>query len=535
MPAGLLLPPACPLVETLEPLLRFACVVSKDGEPMDECQDAVAASPERGQFAIADGATTSFLAGLWARRLVAQFRDADLDTVRALLADGTRWAQWLKPAIAGWRMDVEELLEDVGGQRKTLLLSRLRDQDPAASTFVGLSIEPPFTSWRAVAVGDSCLFHVRNGRLLKSFPLEASTEFDSSTECLATSGSNDLPARSFATGSAQAGDLFLLATDATAKWLLRQKEQGEAAWAATLRKLLAVDAPSEFHALVQRTRRDGISLDDDVGLLVVSLELARAIPRRHGPGSGPDLVPDHSYGFPALPQGSGTTLHRSTDAGDDDPRPRNEWESPDREPRLSRWMIVSLAGTLLTLLVSLATLDRSFRTRAEVKQLVTRVDSLRREVERTKDGTSARPLSTDQGQSRTIVLDSGSVVRSEPRDGAKGVFTLRRVLSVTGTPAAEGWDSVDLSFWIAERSGETILASVQGDSVVTTQEVNARVDDANGDLTIIIGTLATGRFARVPKSEGGEPGSSPTYWERPDPTVGRRLQVRAHGFARSTQ
>src|SRR5437016_4924411 len=63
----------------------------KAGHRPEECEDAFALDPERGRFALADGASESFAAGDWARRLVAGF-----------VAHAGPWSRWRQKARADW-------------------------------------------------------------------------------------------------------------------------------------------------------------------------------------------------------------------------------------------------------------------------------------------------------------------------------------------------------------------------------------------------------------------------------------------------
>src|SRR5256885_10366862 len=64
------------------------------GHRAEECEDACAGAPERGRFAVADGATESFQGGLWARLLVEDFvRSGELHP---------DWRSWLPPLQAHW-------------------------------------------------------------------------------------------------------------------------------------------------------------------------------------------------------------------------------------------------------------------------------------------------------------------------------------------------------------------------------------------------------------------------------------------------
>src|SRR5262245_52511752 len=74
--------------------LRHTCFrLPRKGHPGDECQDAAAGDAERGRFAVADGATESAHAGLWARLLVETFVAA---------RNGADGMPWLGEAQQRW-------------------------------------------------------------------------------------------------------------------------------------------------------------------------------------------------------------------------------------------------------------------------------------------------------------------------------------------------------------------------------------------------------------------------------------------------
>src|SRR4051812_41117456 len=74
--------------------------VAKHGNSHDEYEDAFAADAETGRFAIADGASESSFAGLWARLLVQGF-------VHPVLTDGP--PDWLAPLRKRWAKEVDAL------------------------------------------------------------------------------------------------------------------------------------------------------------------------------------------------------------------------------------------------------------------------------------------------------------------------------------------------------------------------------------------------------------------------------------------
>jgi len=86
------------------------------------------------------------------------------------------------------------------------------------------------SAWRlqGVAIGDSCLFLVRGGALLRKFPLQTSAELESDPVVLGSVDLNRDDVLRFHRFDepCQSGDLVVLCTDAIAGWALRLEEAG---------------------------------------------------------------------------------------------------------------------------------------------------------------------------------------------------------------------------------------------------------------------------------------------------------------------
>jgi hypothetical protein len=247
-------PPASPLV-----CRRFQA--PRRGASLEQCEDAAAADLERGRFAVADGASESSHAGLWARLLVEDF-------TRGLAG----WPDGLPPLQRRWSEEVDPRPGDP--PLPWYLEDRLRQG--AFATFLGLAVEPAAElngqawRWRALAVGDSCLFHVRQGGLLRSFPLEHPAEFTSSPWLVGSR--TTMRGVDRAEGDGQVGDRLWLMTDALALWFLHECKAGSQPppWQ-ELEALLADDGPERFADWVEGRRRARALRDDDVTGLVVCL------------------------------------------------------------------------------------------------------------------------------------------------------------------------------------------------------------------------------------------------------------------------
>jgi hypothetical protein len=227
----------------------------KRGHTAEECEDAFAADPATGRFAVADGASESAFAGLWARLLADGFlaarRPRDL-------------AGWLGEARRQWSAAVMGLELPWYGE--------LKRAEGSFATLLGLRVRPGDRDrparWHAVAVGDSCLVRVRKDGRTRAFPLSRSAEFDNQPLLVCSCGEMPQGTR-YAAGSLAPGDRLLLMTDALAQWFLRAREDGGRPWE-EMADLLGADNPeSAFESWVEGQRGNGTLRDDDVTLIVV--------------------------------------------------------------------------------------------------------------------------------------------------------------------------------------------------------------------------------------------------------------------------
>ena len=245
------------------PLRWQALQLWKQGNAAADYEDAGAGDVPNGRFAIADGASEASFAAIWARLLVESF----------IAAPGKPWRSldWVGPLRRQWAAQVDGLALPWYAEEKREL--------GAFATFLGLvfrrSAVEPHGYWRALAVGDCCLFHTCGGRLVQAFPLTRSADFGNRPRLLRSrpQGPDELDARrEQAHGRWKPGDRFLLMTDALAQWFLLRTEQGEDPLA-EIRGLLEETAPEAAFAEWVREQRDQSLLrNDDVTLIVIDVE-----------------------------------------------------------------------------------------------------------------------------------------------------------------------------------------------------------------------------------------------------------------------
>ena len=228
--------------------------VPKRGHSADEYEDAFAVDLAAGRLAIADGASESSFAGLWARLLVEEFvRPSDSSRAET---------SWLEDCRRCWAAQVD-------GRPLPWYAEEKRDQG-AFATFLGLVVDCPEAAesghWRAQAVGDSCLFQVRRHQLIEAFPLPRSTDFTNQPRLLGSRSTpadrqRDLPCQG--QGDWHWGDRFLLMTDALAQWFLRRHEAGHKPW----RALARANTAARFAGWVEDLRQGDALRNDDVTLV----------------------------------------------------------------------------------------------------------------------------------------------------------------------------------------------------------------------------------------------------------------------------
>jgi len=234
---------------------------NRDDEYEDACwpNHAVTTSQPVVRCAVADGATESSFAGLWARQLVAAY--AATDTADWLTTD---WLTTLPQEQARWQAQV--------AARTLPWYAEAKARSGAFAALLGVTIahdpDDDEWTWQASAIGDCALFHVRSERLLTSFPA-TTTAFFTSRPLLIPSVPNQFAALDEhiqqARGDSQPGDTLYLTTDALGQWLLQQVEQGATPWRAVETALAG--RKRGFRRWIAGLRSQGQLRNDDVTLL----------------------------------------------------------------------------------------------------------------------------------------------------------------------------------------------------------------------------------------------------------------------------
>lgn len=254
--------------------------VPKHGHADEEYEDAYAAAPRAGRFAVADGASESSFASLWARLLVDEF-----------VGRPPSPGDWLAPLRRRWA-------EEVDG-RPLPWYAEAKRADGAFAAFLGLVLRGGRDAsgagrWRALAVGDCCLFQVRRDGLAAAFPVPHSSDFGNRPDLLGSRPPGKLaprPRSLRSQGDWQMGDRFFLATDALAEWFLRRHEEGLKPWQELEPLLSGSRAAATFAEWARKSRAGGSLRNDDIALLRVAVgersSLGPPDAEERGPAAGP--------------------------------------------------------------------------------------------------------------------------------------------------------------------------------------------------------------------------------------------------------
>ncbi|MEV0277473.1 hypothetical protein AB0I22_13965 [Streptomyces sp. NPDC050610] len=236
---------------------------------------------------VCDGATESALAKDWARLLSRSVAEHAMKRPE-LLAGGTAFEEFAASAVAQWDpwllqytqarvaegrpLKWYEHTKLAEGAFATLLTVRV-DPDPGPGAGIDVEEAEPAWHWRAAALGDSCLFHLRDERLVQAFPVGDADEFGTVPDLFGSRNHDAalLACRTrFTEGRCRPGDRLFLMTDALAAWFLSAPDQKVA-----VHQLLEFSGPDDLSGFVDwlNSLRDRRQLrNDDVAVVRIDFE-----------------------------------------------------------------------------------------------------------------------------------------------------------------------------------------------------------------------------------------------------------------------
>jgi hypothetical protein len=232
-------------------------VLPKSGLELSECEDFIGSDEQNCRFAVADGATEAFDARNWAQRLAHNWVRSNT----AFTAEA--FQQWVN------REALE--LHSCWKQLKLSWYAEEKARKGSFAAFVGveLDLQADAPAWKAIALGDACLLHCRDGALIKSLPVAHSASFNTAPVLVASE-----PAIYKTTGQSlviEAGrcennDVLFLASDAAAAWYLELFEQNNFI---DVFKTRDTNALAEFF---ENERDAGKIRNDDIAVLRLEIQ-----------------------------------------------------------------------------------------------------------------------------------------------------------------------------------------------------------------------------------------------------------------------
>jgi hypothetical protein len=247
----------------------------KDGNSKDEYEDAFFPKSEEDKnvhtnsilrFAIADGTTEGMYSSWWANILTRKFcRLKDRQDIYKVVGDSRKQFERWKKCYSYSRTKIGNGLQ---------WFEEYRFEEGAFSTFLGFVLEETNEgelSWEAFAIGDSCIFQVRNEELITSFPKTKSDEFNNFPNLISTKSQLERNLlKEYSRGNVCIDDRFYLMTDALSQWFLSEFESSEFPWR-ILRDFGTKDETDKFPEWIDDLRKAKKLKNDDVTLLRIDV------------------------------------------------------------------------------------------------------------------------------------------------------------------------------------------------------------------------------------------------------------------------
>lgn len=240
-------------------VVHRTCAVPRTGSGNGEYEDAASISAEEWPVcaAVADGATESMFSRAWAEILARRLVDQSATTPEAF-----------EDRLPDWQQEWKGAIRERSEERPWYVAAKVAEGSFA--TLLGLSLRAG-GQWQAVSVGDCCLFQVRKGALVQSWPYERPDAFTTRPALVPSHSDRAVPLPETTSGTWHPQDTFLLATDAVAAWLLggTSSEGAGSSWDPTV---AAGWNEETFHRAVETARAGGSLRNDDATLLVLHVD-----------------------------------------------------------------------------------------------------------------------------------------------------------------------------------------------------------------------------------------------------------------------
>jgi hypothetical protein len=230
---------------------------------------------------ISDGATESMFARAWANMITRRVAHGAYFAPEILAGPGPSFRHFMNQLMGHWRRWLARYIDQrvtdgrplkwyeeaklTSGAFATLLAVRL-DYGHSQPVYEGKEDG----SWRAAALGDSCVFQIRGNEIISLFPIESSGDFNNTPNLLGSNANRELICQrtAFLDSYFRHGDEFFLMTDSLAAWFLSTVENthpGELkAILDQLREFSCTENRSAFESWLSSLIESGALRNDDV-------------------------------------------------------------------------------------------------------------------------------------------------------------------------------------------------------------------------------------------------------------------------------
>ncbi len=253
----------------------------KKGNSPDEYEDAYGCAVDEGRFAIADGATESSFAEIWSTILSQKFVAAP---PVGSPPESQTLQEWIAPMQQEWHANImwdrlpwfaeEKARKGAFATFLGMEFMEEEEEDDGIMDKLLFMFKKQKTSgprWKALTIGDSNLYQIRDDALITSWPLTKGIQFTHRPTLISSNPKcNDgiWDHFQYQVGEYEEGDTFILATDAIAKWFLDRVELGEKPW----RTLAQLKSEQDFETLCSELRSGLKMQNDDTTIISITWE-----------------------------------------------------------------------------------------------------------------------------------------------------------------------------------------------------------------------------------------------------------------------
>lgn len=246
---------------------HFKLLIPKQGNAEEECEDSifvkiteVQKNKVRLRVAIADGATESSFAKEWSNILTRSFDKFKLPLKESLFTKLPTLRKKLDTLVKG------KLLPWYAQEKA---------ENGAFSAFLGVRIDLESHNYEALAIGDCCLFHIRDNSIVKQFPINLSSEFGNNPYLLSSKPIKNQDIENYLIeikGAIVKEDVLLLMSDALSHWFMQNNESNEHPWEILLGlRGSQKDEKQRFASWIYEQRKLRNLKNDDVVLSIIEL------------------------------------------------------------------------------------------------------------------------------------------------------------------------------------------------------------------------------------------------------------------------